>query len=181
MTAFSILPTPHAARGPSPSSCRGGRDRGVPRPSVPGIRIRAAWLLLLLLLAASPALAADAPRIGFADMYKSVGVLGMKFSDTLLALAGKPVAIRGYMAPPLKPEADFFVLTREPVSLCPFCQSDADWPADIIVVYLKGGSSLTSNLDPIEATGTLEIGSRTDPKTGFVSRLRLVEARWRRL
>ena len=28
-------------------------------------------------------------------------------------------------------------LTREPMALCPFCQSDADWPADIVVVHLK--------------------------------------------
>ena len=89
--------------------------------------------------------------------------------------------MRGYMAPPLKPEADFFVMTKEPVSLCPFCQSDADWPLDIVVVYLQEGTALTSNLEPIEVAGTLEVGSKTDPRTGFVSLLRIVDARLNRL
>jgi len=89
--------------------------------------------------------------------------------------------MRGFMAPPLKPEADFFVLTREPVSLCPFCQTDADWPADILVVYMRDGVRLTTNTDRIEVTGILEVGTKTDRKTGFVSLLRIVDGRWRRL
>jgi hypothetical protein len=147
----------------------------------PGLRrpLHIACLAMALCLAGQAA--AEQPRIGFAELYKSVGVLGMAFSDKVLALAGKPVEMRGYMAPPLKPEADFFVMTKEPVSLCPFCQSDADWPADIVVVHLRKGASLTSNLEPVEVTGTLEVGSKTDPRTGFVSLLRIVDARLRRL
>jgi hypothetical protein len=125
---------------------------------------------------------ADEPsRLVFTELYQSIGVLGLQFSDKVNSLKGKPVAMRGFMAPPLKPEADFFVMTREPVSLCPFCQTDADWPSDIIVVHLRNGSALTRNTDPIEVTGTLEVGSATDPKTGFVSLLRIVDARLRRL
>lgn len=142
--------------------------------------LQAAYLAMALCLAGQAG-AVDQPRIGFADLYKSVGVLGMAFSDKVLALTGKPVTMHGYMAPPLKPEADFFVMTKEPVSLCPFCQSDAEWPADIVVVYLRKGTSLTSNQDPVEVTGTLEVGSKTDPRTGFVSLLRIVDARLRRL
>ena len=44
--------------------------------------------------------------------------------------------MRGFMAPPLKAEAKFFVLTEIPMSICPFCSSDADWPDNIVVVYL---------------------------------------------
>jgi len=66
------------------------------------------------------------------------------------------------------------------VALCPFCQSDADWPADIVVVYLEGPASLRSGGDPVEVTGILEVGSRTDERTGFVSLLRVVGARYRR-
>lgn len=108
-------------------------------------------------------------------------MLGLTFSDKVAALAGKTVSVQAYMAPPLKPEADFFVLTRQPVSLCPFCQSDADWPQDIVVVYLRAGTALTSNSEPIEVTGTLEFGSKTDSRTGFVSLLRIVDARFRKL
>src|SRR5713226_3676451 len=81
-------------------------------------------------------------------MYKASGVLGLEMSDKLVALNGKPVEITGFMTPPLKAEAGFFVLTREPVSLCPFCNSDADWPSDIIVVYLRDGVRYTRQTVP---------------------------------
>jgi len=129
----------------------------------------------------SVAQAEEPARIAFAELYASIGVLGLQFSDKVKGLAGRPVAMRGFMAPPLKPEADFFVLTREPVSLCPFCQTDADWPTDILVVYMRDGVRLTTNTDRIEVTGVLEVGSKTDRKTGFVSLLRIVDGRWRRL
>ena len=109
-------------------------------------------------------------------MYTASGVLGLEMSDKLVALNGKPVEISGFMAPPLKAEAGFFVLTRDPVSLCPFCNSDADWPSDIIVVYLRDGVRYTQTNRAIAVSGTLEIGSKLDPKTGFVSLVRLIDA-----
>ena len=112
----------------------------------------------------------------FEEMYKASGVLGLEMSDKLVALNGKPVDISGFMAPPLKAEAGFFVLTREPVSLCPFCNSDADWPSDIIVVYLRDGVRYTQTNRAITVSGTLEIGSKLDAKTGFVSLVRLIDA-----
>jgi hypothetical protein len=115
-------------------------------------------------------------RMRFEEMYNASGVLGLEMSDKLVALNGKPVEIAGFMAPPLKAEAGFFVLTREPVSLCPFCNSDADWPSDIIVVYLRDGVRYTQTNRAISVSGTLEIGSKLDPKTGFVSLVRLIDA-----
>jgi hypothetical protein len=115
----------------------------------------------------------------FDQLYKSFGVRGYEFSDLVQRLAGKPVSVRGYMAPPLKAESSFFVLTREPLALCPFCQSDAEWPIDIIVIYLKGASPLVSAGEAVVVRGKLEIGSWTDPETGFVSQLRIVEASFR--
>ena len=114
--------------------------------------------------------------VRFEEMYKTSGVLGLEMSDKLVALNGKPVEITGFMAPPLKAEAGFFVLTREPVSLCPFCNSDADWPSDIIVVYLRDGVRYTQTNRAITVSGTLEIGSKLDAKTGFVSLVRLIDA-----
>jgi hypothetical protein len=122
-----------------------------------------------------------AETLTFAQLYKSFGVRGMEFSDRLLALKGRTVSIEGYMAPPLKAESDFFVLTREPVSLCPFCQSDAEWPTDIVVVYLKGEAPLVGQGDKVLVSGRLEVGSWTDPKTGFVSQIRIADAAYRRL
>ncbi|EJW11374.1 hypothetical protein A33M_3208 [Rhodovulum sp. PH10] len=127
-----------------------------------------------------PAGAAEPTPLLFEQLYESMGVRGLKFSAAVLALKNRTVSMRGYMAPPLEPESTFFVLTREPMALCPFCQSDADWPADIVVVYLDGASALFSGGEPVVVRGRLEIGSFTDPKTGFVSQLRIVDARFRR-
>ena len=118
----------------------------------------------------------EAEAIHFDMLYKSFGVRGLEFSDRLKNLASKNVVITGYMAPPLKAESQFFVLTREPLSICPFCQSDADWPLDILVIYLRQASPLVSAGAQIHVTGMLEIGSYLDPETGFVSQLRIVDA-----
>jgi len=124
----------------------------------------------------SVAQAEEPARIAFAELYASIGVLGLQFSDKVKGLAGRPVAMRGFMAPPLKPEADFFVLTREPVSLCPFCQTDADWPTDIVVVYPHDGPRFAHDGLPVAVSGVLEIGSKADPQTGFVSLVRIFDA-----
>lgn len=112
----------------------------------------------------------------FDELYGTVSVLGLAFSDKVKALAGKTVSMRGFMAPPLKAEAKFFVLTEIPMALCPFCSSDADWPSNIVVVYIDEMTTFVPPSKLIEVTGTLEVGSWTDPETGFVSLLRLVHS-----
>jgi hypothetical protein len=111
-------------------------------------------------------------ELKFSEFYQNDFTI--EFSNKLKELAGKPVVVRGYMAPPLKADADFMVLTREPVYLCPYCESDADWPRDTLVVYMRDprfelGKSM-------KIAGTLDLGSKTDERTGFVSLLRLVNA-----
>ncbi len=130
-----------------------------------------------LAFAARPALADD---IGFNELYASFGVLGLTFSDKVKALAGRKVAMTGFMAPPLKAEANFFVLTEIPMALCPFCSSDADWPDNIVVVYLDRPQTFEQANGLIRVDGRLEVGSWTDPETGFVSLLRIVGADFRR-
>jgi hypothetical protein len=130
------------------------------------------------LLAASRARAAE--RLRFDDLYSGWSVQGLSFSDRAKALAGHSAIMAGFMAPPLKAEADFFVLTREPLSMCPFCSSDAEWPPDIVVAYLKHDAQPTAPNEVIEVTGQLELGSWTDPATGFVSQARLRDASFRR-
>ena len=87
-----------------------------------------------------PAHGAAAEPLRFAELYAGGGPLGLRFAERALALRGRAVAVRGFLAPPLKPEAHFFVLSARPVALCPFCQSDADWPHDIIVIYPRSGA-----------------------------------------
>lgn len=144
------------------------RESGVEKPS------RRAFLLLPLLALPRPARAQEI--LTFDGLYKSIGVFGLKYSDRALGLRGQRVRLRGYMAPPLKPESKFFVLTREPVAVCPFCSSDAEWPADIVVVYLKKTLVPIDFQQRIEIEGRLEIGSWTDPQTGFVSQVRLMDS-----
>jgi hypothetical protein len=142
---------------------------------------RRAFLSLPLLTLAPLANAAEAmspdPRLTFDSLYKSVGVLGIVYSDQAKALKGQEVHMRGYMAPPLKPESKFFVLTREPVAVCPFCSSDAQWPVDIVVIYLRDTLAPVNFSKRIEVTGKLEMGSWTDPQSGFVSQVRIVDAK----
>ena len=143
--------------------------RGLPRRGV-----LAAGLGGGVLAAARPAAAAE--LLTFEGLYKRFDVLGLAYSDRVTGLTGRGVMIQGYMAPPLRAESNFFVLTREPLAICPFCQSDADWPLDTVVVYLRGASPLVRAGTRVSVSGRLETGSRTDPETGFVSQLRLADA-----
>jgi hypothetical protein len=146
-----------------------------------GELLRRTFLLVPFLAVATAALAQGAMSfdnlLTFDSLYKSVGVLGIVYSDQAKALKSKEVRMRGYMAPPLKPESKFFVLTREPVAVCPFCSSDAQWPVDIVVIYLRDTLAPTNFSRRIEVTGTLEMGSWTDPQSSFVSQVRIVDAR----
>lgn len=141
------------------------------------ILARRALLAAPLLLAGRSARAAE--RLQFDDLYGGWTVTGLVFSDRAKALAGQRATMSGFMAPPLKAEADFFVLTRDPLSMCPFCSSDAEWPPDVVVAYLKREAQPTAPNEVIEVTGTLELGSWTDPGTGFVSQARLRGAAFR--
>lgn len=114
------------------------------------------------------------PSITFDELYGKVSVLGLSFSDKLKSLAGGTVSMHGFMAPPLKAEAKFFVLTEIPMALCPFCSSDADWPDNIVVVYLDEKQTFVPPSRLISVTGKLEVGSWIDPETGFVSLVRIV-------
>jgi hypothetical protein len=120
-------------------------------------------------------------RIGFDELYENTGVLGLSFSQKVKSLAGKEVVIKGFMAPPLKAKSNFFVLTKAPMALCPFCSSDTDWSADIVVVYLKEHQTFVQYNAIIQVDGVLEYGSWRDESSGFVSLLRLRDASFKRL
>ena len=118
-----------------------------------------------------PLAAAEAIRMR--ALYETDG----SFSELAESLKGQQVTIKGFMAPPLKPMVTFFVLTQGPVEVCPFCDSEASWPRDIIFVRPKERVAPKTGR-PLLVTGTLELGTETDPETGFVSRVRLVGAEY---
>lgn len=130
--------------------------------------------ILLLSRIFSPAMAIT--QLSFDQLYGKISALGMEFSDKVKALKDQEVEMHGFMAPPLKADAKFFVLTKAPMALCPFCSSDADWPADIVVVYLDKKQPFVQNNTMIKVEGKLSYDSWTDPATGFVSLLRLTNA-----
>lgn len=143
-------------------------------------RLLEAGAAAMLLPALARTASAAPATLDFDELYGKISVLGLEFSDKVKGLAGKTVAMRGFMAPPLKAEAKFFVLTEIPMALCPFCSSDADWPDNIVVIYLDKAQTFEQANALIEVTGTLEVGSWTDPETGFLSRLRIVDASFAR-
>ncbi len=99
--------------------------------------------------------------------------IDLKLSEKLKSANGKMIRITGYMAPPLKPALDFFVLTRIKLAVCPFCSTAADWPEDILLVTMQNGKKTQQVEDPVTIVGKLEIGETVDSQTGFFSLLRL--------
>ena len=111
----------------------------------------------------------------FSEFYApSTTPLQFNLSEKLLSANGRRVTISGWVAPPLKPDLDHFVLTRRRLGVCPFCSSSADWPDDIILVTLTDFSYRNpGESEPVTVTGLLEVGEATDESTGFFSLLRL--------
>ena len=97
-------------------------------------------------------------------------------SDVARASLGERIDVRGFMAPPLRAESDFFVLTKMPMSVCPFCETAAEWPDDILAVYTKRTVRVVPFNRGIVVSGVLETGEYRDPATGFVSLVRLMDA-----
>jgi hypothetical protein len=118
-----------------------------------------------------PACAAP-PLLRMRDLYAA----GAEFSAQAQELNGWEVVVQGFMAPPLRAEAAFFVLTKLPMAVCPFCDSELDWPTDIVLVRLRRQQDWVEFNQPIKVRGILELGTDIDRDTGFVSRVRLVGA-----
>ena len=104
----------------------------------------------------------------------------MSFSDLALSLEGQRIDVDGFMAPPLKAESTFFVLTKMPMAVCPFCEPGQTWPDDILAVYARRPVEVIPFNVPMRASGVLELGDYVDPELGFFSRVRLVGATYER-
>ncbi|MCF1505490.1 hypothetical protein L0F51_17190 [Afifella sp. H1R] len=134
---------------------------------------------LLAALAAALALGpshARAETLRMRDLYNK----DLSFSDLAQTMENERIEVRGYMAPPLKAESRFFVLTKRPMAVCPFCETEAEWPDDILAVYTKRIIDVVPYNVPITVEGRLQLGTYEDPETGFVSRVRTVESHYAR-
>ena len=81
------------------------------RPLILGLVVQ-----LAVVMVPNTALAA---WLNFEDMYAGATSEGLILSDSLLSLNGQNVTMQGYMAPPLKPTINFFVLTETPYGHLP--------------------------------------------------------------
>ncbi|WP_168217488.1 hypothetical protein [Paracoccus liaowanqingii] len=139
--------------------------------------------LILSLLPALP-LAAALPggvraqdaAIRLRDLYNR----DLSFSDLALSNEGQRITIAGFMAPPLRAESNFFVLTKMPMAVCPFCEPGMPWPDDILAVYAKRVVDVVPFNVPLQTSGLLELGDYVDPELGFYSKVRLTDATYGR-
>ncbi|SFV34688.1 hypothetical protein SAMN05216456_1965 [Devosia crocina] len=112
------------------------------------------------------------PRVRLRELYNN----DMSFTEFATENEGIRVAIEGFMAPPLKADSSFYVLTNRPMAVCPFCSDAAEWPNDILAVYAQRVVNVIPFNVKIITRGTLSLGTYTDPELGFVSRVRLMDA-----
>ncbi|WP_048648984.1 hypothetical protein [Nitratireductor soli] len=129
----------------------------------------------LSLAAATGARAENGP-VRLRELYNK----DLSFSDLAHSLADRRITVSGFMAPPLKAESTFFVLTNRPMTVCPFCETEAEWPDDILAIYTKRTLDVMPFNVRLVTRGTLELGAFKDAETGFVSRVRLREAVYER-
>jgi len=136
---------------------------------------RSCLIAALALGVAGPAQAVT-QRIRMFELYNDDGT----FSPLAQELKGKRISIQGFMAPHLKVDSDFFILSNTPVETCPFCASEGDWIDSIIFARMR---TKQEALDPgtlILVEGMLEIGPERDEETGFVSKVRLTDVEFRK-
>jgi hypothetical protein len=117
-----------------------------------------------------------ATRIRMSELYNHNG----SFSLRANALKGTRLAMQGFMAPHLKVDSDFFILSNTPVETCPFCASEGEWIDSIVFVRMRAKQEMAAPGALILVEGILEIGPATDVATGFVSKVRLTDAHFQR-
>jgi hypothetical protein len=122
--------------------------------------------------------AAAAQRVRMFELYEDDD---KTFSPKAKELSGQRVAMQGFMAPHLKVDSDFFILSNTPVETCPFCASEGDWIDSIIFVRMRKKQETVEPGAVIMVEGNLEIGPETDSETGFVSKVRLTDAEFRKV
>ena len=123
--------------------------------------------------------AAEGAPLLWDDVFACTGLFGIEIAPGALLREGAPVRMRGFMSPPQMPDAPFFVLTRNPLPNCPFCNTGASWPDDIAIVHVRRpGVDLDDPMREIEVCGTLSLGETEGPQPGLVSSLRLTDAIW---
>lgn len=116
-------------------------------------------------------------RVRMFELYNE----GNDFSPLAKELSGKRIAMQGFMAPHLKVDSDFFILSNTPAETCPFCASEGDWIDSIVFVRMRRKQEAVDPGAVIMVEGKLEIGPEKDAETGFFSKVRLTDADFRKV
>lgn len=113
------------------------------------------------------------PVLDLENLY--AGAIGRtRFAPEVEALAGQVVAVDGYFLPHLRPGAGFACIAATPAITCPHCRENMfTIPWDMVVWYPSEDDKPIATEEPGRAVGELELGARRDPRTGFVSVIRL--------
>lgn len=133
------------------------------------------------LMSATGALLA-APRVLRASVPLRLGALyqdDQSFSPLAQSLDGQWVEIAGFMAPLLRANAPFFVLTDAPATACPFCDPEAQWSPEFLAVYTRRMLRPLPFDTALVAEGEFRLGTFSDPANGFSSNIRLIDATYR--
>lgn len=132
---------------------------------------RPIFLTIVLGLLAGLALAQAPSDLTFGELWTETAD-GLTFSEMAQALEGKTVRMLGYAAPQLKADPPYMIASNRQLAVCPFCESEAEVPPDIVFIKLPPRFD-QPHFGGYEIIGTLELGVETDPESGFVSLVRI--------
>ena len=87
-----------------------------------------------------------------------------------------PLGLSGILAPPLNADTGSIKFTQKPVSICPFCSPDVEWPPAIVLTYVPRMTEPTAPVMMTEVTSILGFNPSTGPASGIVSKAGLSSA-----
>lgn len=117
-------------------------------------------------------------RVALEEIHREPDLPGVEYSTKARKLSGQRIRVEGFLAPHAgNRAAPFLVLSGQPMVGCPHCLGSADLPGDSLVAYFGGGVGMAETGIPVAIEGVLDLGSRTDAQTGFVSTVRLFDAK----
>ena len=118
-------------------------------------------------------------RVALEEIHREPDMPGVDYSTKARKLAGQRIRVEGFLAPHAggRAAAPFLVLSGQPMVGCPHCLGAADLPGDSLVAYFGRGVGMAETGIPVAIEGVLDLGSRTDAQTGFVSTVRLFDAK----
>jgi hypothetical protein len=96
-------------------------------------------------------------------------------SSPLGRLAGTRIRVAGYGLPHLAARGDFFLLSGRPSTVCPHCQPSPSG-LETLAVFPRAGTKIANGI----WEGTLDVGAKVDPVSGYLSLARLFDAEFRR-